>query len=295
MVEVGLAEEIEFIDDSSTDITNDFGAFASASFIIDETANESRGVSTGGKPESIIDGPVENRVTLSCKPSSLEVLKIMGTFDSNAGTITFDENLPEHDTLRGQFSDSKYFEFSNFKVGGFTLDSAIDATVTIQFDPLHAKTGEVEDGTITDFSPSGTPLQWTDTDVKIDGSSFGVIESVAGTTLDRNINPEYGLGQGREPAAVVEGNFTIQPSFVVKVEDAEPWEKLLDDTTYPLTVSDSRSPISEISFDFGETNGELVVEDSKLEINTFDMDEDKNDVRTVELQIKSGNIKVRNL
>jgi len=69
----------------------------------------------------------------------------------------------------------------------------------------------------------------------------------------------------------------------------------LDDTTYPLTVSDSRSDESEISFDFGDGNGELVVENGKFEINTFDADEDKNDVRTVELQVFAENIKVRNL
>lgn len=295
MVETGLSEEIEFIDSTSTDITSDFGAFSAATFIIDETANEERGVSTAGKPSAIVDGVVENRATLTCKPNTLEVLKVMGSFDSNAGTITFTENLPEHDFLRGQHTANEAFEFQNVKVGGFTLNSSIDETVTIDFDPIHAKTGSIIQQSVTDYTPSGTPLQWTDTNVKIDGTSFGIVESVAGTTLDRNIGPEYGLGHGREPAEIIEGNYSIQPSFVVKVEDAEPWEKLLDDTTYPLTVQDSRSPISEISFDFGDGNGELVVENGKLEINTFDMDEDKNDVRTVELSIKAENIKVRNL
>lgn len=295
MVETGLSEEIEFTDSSSADITSDFGSFAAASFIIDETANEERGVSTAGKPSAIVDGTVENRATLTCKPNTLEVLKVMGSFDSQAGTITFSESLPEHDNLKGQFTSNESFLFSNLKVGGFTLESSIDETVTISFDPIHAKTGEIVQSSTTDFTPTGTPLQWTDTNVKIDGTSFGIVESVAGTTLDRNISPEYGLGQGREPAEIIEGNYTIQPSFVVKVENAEPWEKLLDDTTYPLTVQDSRTPISEISFDFGNGNGELVVEEGKIEINTFDLDEEKNDVRTVELSIKAENIKVRNL
>ena len=293
MVESGISEEIEFIDSTSTDITADFGAFSAATFIIDESAREERGVSTAGKPKVIQDGPVENRATLTAKPETLEVLKIMGSFDSGAGTITFSENLPEHDTLRGQHTSGEYFEFSNLKVGGFTLESSIDETVTINFDPIHAKTGQIVQGTVTDFDPDCTPLQWTDTDVKIDGSSFGVIESVAGNTLDRNISAEHGLGQGREPAEIIEGNYTIQPSFVVKVEDASPWEKLLDDTTYPLTVSDSRDAISEISFDFG-TGGELVITNAKLEIDTFDMDEDK-ETRTVELSIFAEDISVRGL
>lgn len=294
MVESGVSEDIEFIDSNSTDITSDFGAFASATFIIDESAREERGVTSAGKPVVIQDGPVENRATLTCKPTSLEVLKIMGSYDSNAGTISFTENLPEHDTLRGQFTANESFEFSNFKVGGFSLESSIDETVTISFDPIHAKTGQIIQQTVTDYDPDVTPLQWTDTVVKIDGTQFGTIESVAGDTLNRNISPEYGLGQGREPAEVIEGNYSIRPSFVVKVEDAEPWEKLLDDTTYPLTVSDNRSSISEISFDFGTDNGELVVTNAKLEINTFDMEEDK-DTRTVELSVKAEDISVRGL
>jgi len=294
MVESGISEQIQFIDDSSTDITADFGAFSAATFIIDESAREERGVTSGGKPVAIQDGPVENRATLTAKPETLEVLKIMGSFDSNAGTITFDENLPEHDTLQGQHTSGEYFELSNFKVGGFTLESSIDETVTISFDPIHAKSGQIVQGTVTDFDEDCTPLQWTNTDVKMDGSSFGTIESVAGDTLDRNISPEHALGQGRDPADIIEGNYTIQPSFVVKVEDSEPWQKLLDDTTFPLTISDQRSPISEISFDFGDNNGEIVVTDAKLEINTFDMEEDK-DTRTVELQIFAEDISVRGL
>jgi len=294
-MEFGIAEDIEFIDSNSTDITSDFGAFASSSFIIDETSRAERGVTTGGKAAAIQDGSVENRATLTCKPTTLEVLKIMGSYDSTAGTITFSDNLPEHDTLRGQFTGNESFEFSNFKVGGFTLESSINETVTINFDPIHAKSGQIIQQTVTDFDPDVTPLQWTDTTVKIDGSAFGTIESVAGNTLDRNISPEYGLGQGREPAEVIEGNFAINPSFLVRVSDASAWEKLLDDTTYPLTVQDSRSAISEISFDFGDGNGELVFTGAKLEINTFDMSEDKNDTRTVELQITAKDLEVRNL
>lgn len=293
-MESGIAEDIQFIDSTATDITSDFGVFQAATFIIAESSREERGVTTAGKPAAIMDGPVENRATLSCKPVTLEVLKIMGSFDGVAGTISFDNTLPEHDTLRGQITGAESFEFSNFKVGGFTLEAAIDEAVVINFDPIHAKTGQIIQSTVTDYDPSVTPLNWSECTVKINGTAFGTIESVAGTTLDRNINPEHGLGSGREPEAIIEGNYTIQPSFVVKVEDATPWEQLLDDTTYPLTVQSSRTPISEISFDFGGTNGELVITNGKLEINTFDMEDDK-DTRTIELSVKAEDISVRGL
>lgn len=294
MSEQGLAEDIEFIDSNGTNITSDFGLFSTSSFIIDESAREERGVATSGKPGAILDGPVENRATITCKPETLEVLKIMGSFDSSAGTIEFTENLPEHDILRGQFATDNYFEFNDLKIGGFTLEANIDEAVTINFDPIHAKSGQIVQGTVSDYTPDANPLNWTDADVKIDGSSFGIVESVAGTALDRDINAEHGLGQGRDPAEIIEGNYSINPSFVIKVEDAKAWEKVLDDSSYPLTVSDSRDTISEISFDFGTGNGELVITNAKLEIDTFDMDEEK-ETRTIELSVFAKDIKVRGL
>lgn len=292
-VENGLAENIEFVDENGTSIQDLFGAYASASFIIDESTRREGTIGNDGKPSEIADGPVENRATIECKPETLEILKIMGDYDSGAGTISFPAQLPEHQNLYGQHTSNERFAFSNFKVGGFTLSSELDDTVLIEFDPIHAKTGQIEQNTV-DVSPvKGNSLQWTDTVVKINGSQFGITESTQ-SQLDRNPNPEHGLGTGREPEEISEGQFDINLSFVVKVQDASAWEELLDDTTYPLTVSDSRSPISELSLDFGDGNGELVVENGKAEINTFDMDEEK-DTRTVELSFEAENIKVRNL
>jgi len=293
-IESGLSERIELIDEGGTNIEDLFGAYNSAAFIIDETNRREGTIGNDGRAAEIADGPVENRATITCKPETLEILKIMGTFDSGAGTITFDKFLPKLQELNGQYTANERFHFENVKVGGFSLGADIDSSVTLEFSPIHAEIGEIQQQTVSVADADGTPLQWVDTTVKINGSQFGIVESVAGDTLNRNISPEYGLGQGREPAEIVEGQFNIQPSFVVKVDDAEAWEQLLDDTTYPLTVQDQRSPISEISFDFGDGNGELVITNAKAEINTFDMDEEK-DTRTVELSFNAEDISVRNL
>jgi len=292
-IQSGLSENIELIDQNSNNIQDLFGAYSSASFIIDESARREGTIGNDGKPTEIMDGPVENRATVECKPESLEILKVMGSYDSNAGTITFDANLPLLNELNGQHTDNERFHFTNVKFGSFTLTSELDDTVLIEFDPVHAETGEIEEQTVDVNPVKGSPLQWTDTVFKINGSQFGVTESVT-STLDRNISAEHGLGQGREPAEIIEGQFDIELSFLVKVQDASAWEELLDDTTYPLTVQDQRSPINELSIDFGDGNGELVVEEGKAEINTFDMEEEK-DVRTVELTVQGENIKVRNL
>ncbi len=292
-VNSGLSENIELIDQNGTNIQDLFGGYAGASLIIDESNRREGTIGNDGKALEISDGPVENRATITCKPETLEILKIMGSYDSGAGTISFDKFLPELNELNAQYTANERFHFEDVKVGGFNLTGELDGTVTIEFSPIHAKKGEIQQQTV-DVSPvKGSPLQWTDTVVKINGSQFGITESV-NSELDRNISPEYGLGEGREPAEIVEGQFNISHSFVVKVEDSEPWEELLDDTTYPLTVQDKRSPISEISIDFGDGNGELVITNGKAEINTVDMDEEK-DARTVELSFQAEDISVRNL
>lgn len=292
-LESGLAENIELLDQNGSNIQDLFGGYSSASFIIDESTRREGTIGNNGKPLEISDGPVEHRATIECKPETLEILKIMGSYDAGAGTITFDANLPELDELNGQHTANERFHFQNLKVGGFNLSSELDGTVLIEFDPIHAKTGEIEQQTVNVSPVSGSPLQWTDTVVKINGTQFGTTQA-ANSSLDRNISAEHGLGQGREPAEIIEGQFDIQLGFVVKISDASAWEELLDDTTYPLTIQDSRSPVSELSLDFGNGNGELVVTNGKAEINTFDMDEEK-DTRTVELTFEAEDIEVRNL
>ena len=293
MVEKGLSENLEFVDENGDSIQNLFGAYASASFQINESTRREGTIGNDGKPTAILDGPVENQATIECKPETLEILKIMGSYDSNAGEITFPATLPQHNELNGQHTSNERFHFTDFKVGGFTLSSELDDSVLIEFDPILAESGQIQQQTVSVSAVDGTPLQWADTTVKINGSKFGITES-AQSNLDRNIQSEHGLGSGREPEAVTEGQFDINISFVVKVQDASAWEELLDDTTYPLTVQDERGDVSEISLDFGDGNGELVVENGKAEINTFDFDEDK-DTRTVELTFEAEDIRVRNL
>lgn len=292
-VESGLAENIEFVDETGASIQDLFGSYSSASFIIDESTRREGTIGNDGKPSEIADGPVENRATIECKPETLEILKIMGDYDDTAGEITFPAQLPEHQALNGQFSDGERFHFTNFKVGGFTLTSELDESVLIEFDPIHAKTGEIEQASVNVSPVTCQALQWTDSVVKINGTQFGLTESVE-SSLDRNPNSEHGLGTGREPEEITEGQFDIGLSMVLKVQDASAWEKLLDDTTYPLTVQDQRSPVNELSIDFGDGQGELVVTEGKAEINTFDMDEDK-DTRTIELTFEASDIKVKNL
>lgn len=295
----GFAENIEFIDENGDSIQNLFGAFSSASFLINESTRPEGTINNDGKPVEISDGPVTFESSIECKPSSLEILKIMGDFDSATGTITFPGKLPKHEELRGQFgSTPESFSFEGFKVGGFTLSNELDSTVLLEFDPILAQAGRVQNESVDVGTVDNSPLQWTDAQVKIDGLVFGTVESFE-VSVDRDINSEHGIGQGRQPSEITEGGFDISLSFVSKIRsgtiaDEDQYKLLLDDSNYPLTVKDERSPISEISVQFGIGGEEIVVSNGKAEINSFDFDEDK-DTRTVELDFQGTDIEVRDL
>jgi len=298
-VESGFAENIEFIDENGDSIQNLFGAFSSASFLINESTRPEGTFNNEGKPAEISDGPVTFESSIECKPNSLEILKIMGSFDSQNGTISFPGKLPKHDQLVGQFTDTpERFNFEFFKVGGFTLSAELDGTVLLEFDPILAQQGEIQEKSVDVPAVKQSPLQWTDAQVKIDGLVFGTVESFE-VSVDRDLNSEHGLGEGRKPSEITEGGFDISFSFVSKIRSSttskdDQYKLLLDDDNRPLNVKDERTPVSEISVQFGIGGEEIVVSNGKAEINSLDFDEDK-DTRTVELDFQGTDIEVRNL
>lgn len=296
--ESGFAENIEFVDENGESIQNLFGAFSSASFLINESTRPEGTFNNEGKPAEISDGPVTFESSIECKPNSLEILKIMGDFDSQNGTISFPGKLPKHDQLLGQFTGTpERFNFEFFKVGGFTLSAELDSTLLLEFDPILAQQGKVEENSVDVAPVKQSPLQWTDAQVKVDGLVFGSVESFE-LSVDRDINSEHELGGGRQPVQITEGVFDISLSFVSKIREGlskdDQYKLLLDDDNRPLTVKDDRDPVSEISIQFGIGGEEIVVSNGKAEINSLDFDEDK-DTRTVELDFQGTDIEVRNL
>lgn len=299
MVETGLAEKIEVIDSTGTDRTDVLGIHQTATFQIQEDHTSERSISSGGKPVAIREGPVEFPASLTIKPTSLKALRIVGNYNEPGdGTyeITFpgDQQLESHDFFRGQIDADDFFEFRNVKFGSFTMDFGVEDVVTIEYGTVLATDGDIQEGTVTEPTQDGTPLQWTDANVLIGGTTVGVVESV-NKEVNRNISSEFGItdstdGDARKPVAIIEGNFEFMPSLVIKVTNTRAWEEALDTSGTTLEVQGSKAGDT-VSVDFGGSSGKLEFQEAKFTVEEYELNEDK-DTRTIELTGMAEDVKI---
>jgi len=306
MVESGISEQLEFIDENSTDRTSEFGVYSTASFRIEDPVTPEYGIDNDGTPQALLDGPLNFQASLTCKPFSLKILRIMGDYteDSNAGTweVTFPAELPEHNTLRGQIlglDEDRFFEFRNFKIGNWELEATTgDGAVLLTFDPILARDGDLQSGTVSQDDPDQTvPIQWSDYAVRFDGSSIGTVQS-ATPSMDRDIQNEHGIvdqsgADARKPQHISEGQFTIEPTITVKVTDDQPIRESLDDDSLPLTPQGSRTEIPEVRLanTADSTRGDIVLENVKATLQGFETQEEK-DTRTIAMDLTARNVRI---
>jgi len=290
MVESGLAEDVKLLDSNGTDRTDELGFVESATFRFDEAEEAERSVGSGGKPVDIRDSTVEFTGSLTFKPTTLKGLRVFGEFtDDGDGTytITFpgDQQLEQHNELKGQFDGNNIFSLRDVKLDDLTVDAGVDDAVTVEFGNVLALDGDVQDGSVALSEPSDNVLQWTDAEVSINGSTVGAVES-ASLSINRNVSSEYGItgdtgGDARKPVALVEGNFEFEPSIVIKVQDERAYEEALDDSGSTISIQGEKSKQS-LTLDFGGGDGQFKFTNAKFTADDFEMQSDK-DTRTVEL------------
>lgn len=302
----GISEKVQVIDETSTDRTNLLGLYQTGTFTFPDTEEEAeRSIDSGGKPVEIRDGAVDFPLSLTFKPTTLEALRLMGTYSTfNSGSkyrINFPENesLPELDFVRMQFidnaNDTGYYEASNVKVGEFVLGVESNDVVTIEFPTMFAKDGKIVEGsTVNVSSNDGVPLQWSDAEVKIGGSTVGVVDSV-NQSVNRNLSSEHYItsdtgASARKPDLLEEGNYEMLPSIVVRVTNLRAFREAVDDGSGDLEIQSSKS-YDNVELAFGGKAGSLIFTDGKFEIDEYELDEDK-DTRTVELSGESLDVKV---
>jgi hypothetical protein len=280
MVESGLSENVKLLDSSFVE---------SATFRFDEAEEAERSVGSGGKPVDIRDSTVEFTGSLTFKPSTLKGLRVFGEFTDNGDgtyTITFpgDQQLEQHDELRGQFDGNNIFSLRDVKLDDLTVEAGLDDAVTVEFGNVLALDGDVQDGSVSLSQPSDSVLQWTDAEVLINGTTVGTVES-ASLSINRNVSSEYGItgstgGDARKPIALVEGNYEFEPSIVIKVQDERAYEEALDDSGTTISIQGDKSKQS-LSLNFGG-DGKFKFTNAKFTAEDFEMQSEK-DARTVEL------------
>jgi len=289
MVESGLSENVKLLDSSGTDRTDELGFVESATFRFDEAEEAERSVGSGGKPVDIRDSTVEFTGSLTFKPTTLKGLRVFGDFtDDGDGTysITFpgDQQLEQHNELKGQFDGNNVFSLRDVKLDDLTVEAGLDDAVTVEFGNVLALDGDVQDGSVSLSQPSDSVLQWTDAEVLINGTTVGTVES-ASLSINRNVSSEYGItgstgGDARKPIALVEGNYEFEPSIVIKVQDERAYEEALDDSGTTISIQGDKSKQS-LSLDFGG-DGKFKFTNAKFTAEDFEMQSEK-DARTVEL------------
>lgn len=289
MVESGLSENVKLLDSSGTDRTDELGFVESATFRFDEAQEAERSVGSGGKPVDIRDSTVEFTGSLTFKPTTLKGLRVFGDFtDDGDGTytITFpgDQQLEQHNELKGQFDGINVFSLRDVKLDDLTVEAGLDDAVTVEFGNVLALDGDVQDGSVSLSQPSDSVLQWTDAEVLVNGTTVGTVES-ASLSINRNVSSEYGItgdtgGDARKPIALVEGNYEFEPSIVIKVQDERAYEEALDDSGTTISIQGDKSKQS-LSLDFGG-DGKFKFTNAKFTAEDFEMQSEK-DARTVEL------------
>jgi len=289
MVESGLSENVKLLDSSGTDRTDELGFVESATFRFDEAEDAERSVGSGGKPVDIRDSTVEFTGSLTFKPTTLKGLRVFGEFtddDDGTYTITFpgDQQLEQHNELKGQFDGNNVFSLRDVKLDDLTVEAGLDDAVTVEFGNVLALDGDVQDGSVSLSEPSDSVLQWTDAEVLINGTTVGTVER-ASLSINRNVSSEYGItgstgGDARKPIALVEGNYEFEPSIVIKVQDERAYEEALDDSGTTISIQGDKSKQS-LSLDFGG-DGKFKFTNAKFTAEDFEMQSEK-DTRTVEL------------
>jgi hypothetical protein len=289
MVESGLSENVKLLDSSGTDRTDELGFVESATFRFDEAEEAERSVGSGGKPVDIRDSTVEFTGSLTFKPTTLKGLRVFGDFtDDGDGTFTItfpgDQQLEQHNELKGQFEGNNVFSLRDVKLDDLTVEAGLDDAVTVEFGNVLALDGDVQDGSVSLSQPSDSVLQWTDAEVLINGTTVGTVES-ASLSINRNVSSEYGItgstgGDARKPIALVEGNYEFEPSIVIKVQDERAYEEALDDSGTTISIQGDKSKQS-LSLDFGG-DGKFKFTNAKFTAEDFEMQSEK-DTRTVEL------------
>lgn len=272
----GISDKVKILDSGSSEVS--FGFIQSASHRIDNRMETRAGVGGGTSYQYHFDRVVEISGSIDTFPTSLEILKIFGSYSS--GSVTFTDTLPEH-TIQMNTDGSNYIEITGAKFGSFTLEITKGEEVKLSVDFM-GKSAEVKSGTISYSMPSVDPLNFLDAKVKIGGSYVGSLET---TTIkyNRDLEAVRGIenvsdGDKRKPSEIIEKLKNITFDMTIEITDNTAWTQVMGGST----IQDSRSDVTIV---IETANGDITITGCRVN----DLDSDKGadgEIRTAKI---SGN------
>jgi len=249
-LQTGISEDIEILDNGSTDITDLFGVNTLASHNVEQETTPVPSIGQGTKPVATTDGVATIQGSITCQPSDLRVLQVFGSFTDNGDgtyTVTFDEKLPAHTFKQEKVDGNGTAELQGFKFGSMTLSVEEDGVLTLDASGLGNDFEFDESASVDTASPNLGPREFFQTSLSIDGTSVGSVESVE-INMERELSSEKGIeddaqGEKRTPTAILETAFNLDMVAVVNIENQRAWEEALGDTSSPYEPVDNRAPV----------------------------------------------------
>ena len=278
-------------EDNDEELTSLLGNLSNISYSI-EVDNELRSDVNDTRLRQAVDGAAEIYVSVDCEPTSLKALQLVGEYEENEEewNVNLTEYLPE---MRAeiQVTNDHTLVVSGIKFDGFTLQIQIDGVVEATFNDGsngNATHVELKEETLDfDSSEVGKAQSFLDVKALINEDVVGSAESV---TVDytRNIDSQRGIqeyepGERRLPDEITEGTRTFSWDATVEVTDAQPFEVLFNNDSYPITLDDYSQ---DVDFETVIEDDEAIkLEDGKVTDLTGEIPND-DEVNTIDL---SGN------
>lgn len=284
----GVSDQALIENSGGTEITDSLGRIQAAGFDINEPAPAKATANSNASYAYIIDGPITINTSLEVRILDLSALRLFGTYAAGAGTVTFDDTIPEH-TIKIQHTKSQHTVLSNVKFGRGVLEvnmSDSDPEVLLTAEGMGLDY-QMKDSTISPTTASSTPLDYMDATVKIDGTAIGTLENLR-FTYDRGIESRSSAGDipasgKRLPNYIAEKLKTFSFDGTFEIPDDTIFKKAVGSSSYPLDPQDTRSN-NTISIDLGSAG---VFQLTSARINSFPVDvSDDGEIRTVAV---SGN------
>jgi len=261
----GLSDQVKVLDDTGTDLFTEIDVnISSASHDVSLPSELLSSVGAGVGFVSRNDGVVEVNGDLELRAIDFKPLRLLGSYSESDtdsdGTTEWSISSQDHPNeweFHQQITESHTIVLSGyddsgsepavsegFKFDEVTISISKDEPVSLEFTGLGLY-AEVQQTTISTNYSNTNPQNWLDAFAEIDGTAVGSVDS-AEITISRGSTAIRGIEQ-REPnyrrlsTEIVDGMRNIDVSMTVEVTDGTPWEKVFDQSSYPIRPADSTS------------------------------------------------------
>lgn len=278
----GVTDKVLIQDSSDTEVTADLGWVQTFSYEVDE-GTESVATIDGSANNAInIDGVIEITGSLETNLYSLKSLQVLGTYDSVAGTVTWDDSLPTFDA-KADIDGSDVATISDLKFGTVTIDFEQDGAITMSAD----FTGKTFSKATESISPTTASTEWMqgfDASVSIGGSVVGSVES-GSISFERSTDGIRGItsSSSRTVDEIKEKMKGISVDLTIHITDATAWSE--------VTTADDRS---DTSLTLTTTAGDINLSGVRFQTLGAEKSND-GEVRTVDLSGTALSVTINNV